>query len=92
MFNKSFHHNLPSGERAKFTIREKIINGKLYYIANVINIDIESYKNLSESRKEMFYGTEVTDGNQQTVFYSSAEKLANDIRQYYELKWLVSEI
>ncbi|MDA3880568.1 MAG: hypothetical protein PF436_09285 [Prolixibacteraceae bacterium] len=92
MVYKTFYHQLESGEAAKFTISEKIIKGKTYYYANVINTDLEFYKDLSDFEKDSYLGVEVSNGRQSTIYYKSPQKLENDIKQYYGKKWLESEI
>jgi len=92
MIHKTFYHQLESGENAKFTIREKRINGQNYFFANVVSTDLDFYKELSEFEKETYLGVEVSNGRQNTVFYSNPEKLEIDIKTFYGKKWLESEI
>lgn len=92
MVEETFYHELISGEKAKFTISSKIMNEQVYYFANVVGIDIDTYKNLTEKEKQSFIGVEVSDGMGKTVFYKDKEALKTDIIDSYGTSWLVSEI
>jgi hypothetical protein len=92
MYLKTIFHTLPDGTKAKFTIRDRIINDERYYYANVINIEIDEYKNLSDIQKETFYGMEITDGNQNSINYKNPERLINDILTKYGESYLKTEI
>lgn len=92
MIEETFFHLLNSGENAKFTLRSKIINDRIYYYANVVGTDLSIYKNLTQKEQQETLGVEVSDGNQNTVFYNDKSKLKDDIIKFYGRKWLVSEI
>lgn len=83
---------MESGENCKFTIFDKVINGKSYYYARFINMDLDVYKKLNDFEKETFYGMEMTNGKQSTVFYKNPEKLESDIKKIYGREYLESEM
>ena len=92
MVYKTFFHKLASGENAKFTIIEKYIDNKRLFYAKVVNTDMDFYKNLSDFEKSQYFGVDVTNGYQKTVYYFDPHKLENDIKSFYGIKWLESEI
>ena len=69
MIEETFFHTLKSGENAKFTLRSKVIKNQIYYYANVVGTDLDFYKNLTETEQKNYFGVEVSDGNQNTVYY-----------------------
>lgn len=91
MYTKTFHHTLPDGSNAKFTILPKIIEGKTYYTAHVIGTDLDIYKKLSIKEQELEIGMQITDGKRSTIYYSDAGKLESDILTKYGSEWLNSE-
>ena len=86
-----FYHTLPSGEKAKFTVRDRIINGEKFYYANVINIELDIYLNLSDFEKKSFTGMEITNGKGEHINYRSLDRLKDDIRSKYGREWLETE-
>jgi hypothetical protein len=91
MHNEMFYHTLPSGEKAKFTIRDRIIEGEIFYYANVINIELDIYLNLSDFEKKSFTGTEITNGKGRHINYRCLDRLRYDIRSKYGREWLTTE-
>jgi len=91
MYYESFLHTLPNGIKAKFTIRDRIINNKIYYYANFINIELSVYSQLSIAEQNEYLGLEITDGNQHSINYSDAERLKSDILSKYGNAYLKSE-
>jgi hypothetical protein len=91
MYHKTIFHTLPGGENAKFTIRDRNIDGEVYYYANVINTDLDVYKNLSDQEKEICYGMEITNGQKRSINYRDADKLETDILNRYGYEWLETE-
>lgn len=83
MIEETFFHMLISGENAKFTLRSKIINDRIYYYANVVGTDLNIYKNLSQKEQQECIGIEVTDGNYNTVYYNDKLKLKIDLIELY---------
>lgn len=92
MFLKTIFHTLADGTKAKFTIRDRIINGKRYYFANAINIEIEEYKKLNDVQKGTCLGIEITDGNQNSINYKNPERLISDILTVYGKSYLNTEL
>jgi len=92
MIEETFFHTLKSGENAKFTLRSKIIKNQVFYFANVVGTDLDFYKNLSEFDQKKYLGVDVSDGNQNIVYYKDKNKLKQDIILFYGDKWLKSEI
>ena len=92
MIYKTIHHTLSDGTRAKFTIIDRIIDGKRFYYSHVINIDLDVYKNLSPAEQESFFGMEITNGKGNKINYSDPERLENDIISKYGDEWLETEI
>jgi hypothetical protein len=92
MIYKTFFHKLASGINAKFTIIETKIDNKQFFYAKVINTDLDFYKKLSDFERKQYLGVNVTNGNQKTVYYSDPVKLENDLKAFYGVKWLESEI
>lgn len=92
MIIKTFIHILPDGTKGKFTIREKEINGELFYFANAIDIESEFYLKKSPKERNKYLGVEITNGNQKTIYYRSAEQLENDIINKYGNEYLETEI
>lgn len=91
MYHKTIFHTLPSGKKAKFTIRDRFIDGEKYYYANVIGVELDVYQKLSEQEKETFYGMEITNGRDKSINYKDPERLINDILHKYEEEWLETE-
>jgi hypothetical protein len=91
MYLKTIFHTLPDGTKAKFTIRNRTIDGEPYYYANAINVELDFYKKLSENQKETTLGIEITDGNQNPINYKDPERLISDILTKYGKEWLKSE-
>lgn len=92
MYYKTIYHTLSDGTKAKFTIRDRMINGKKYFYATVINTELDSYKNKSTTEQEQTYGIEITDGKQNSINYSDPDKLIGDILSKYGREWLQTEI
>ena len=92
MVIKTFIHILPDGTKGKFTIREKEINGELYYFANTIDIESEFYKKKTPEERQKYLGLEITNGNQKIIYYRNAERLENDIINKYGYEYLETEI
>ena len=90
MFEEKLYH-IVNGENAKFTIRNRIIDGELFYYANVINTDLEVYKKLSDAEKEVYYGIEISDGQGNKINYQNVEELKTDILNKYGKEWLQTE-
>ena len=91
MHYEIFYHTLPSGEKAKFTIRDRIIEGEKFYYANVINIELDIYLNLSEFEKKSFTGMEITNGKGKHINYRSLDNLKDDFKSKYGREWLMTE-
>jgi hypothetical protein len=92
MYQETLFHTLQDGTKAKFTIRDRLIGGELYYYANVINIELDVYKNLSENEQRSYYGMEITNGQQRSINYRDKDRLKNDILTKYGNEWLETEI
>jgi len=91
MYHKPIFHTLSDGTKAKFTIRDRIIDGERFYYANVINIELDFYKAMEPAEKEHYYGMEITNGRQQPINYRSCDRLKNDILNKYGVEWLETE-
>ena len=91
MYQKIIHHTLSDGTKVKFTIREKLIDGQKYYYAQVVNTELNSYKNLSEDEKKAYYGVEITDDQHNSVYYKDPVHLLNDLLLKYGKEWLHTE-
>ncbi len=83
MYIKTVRHLFPYGLNAKITIRDRLIENERYFYANIINVELDEYKNLSEIEKEAFYGIEITDGKQQSINYRDPDKLIQDVITLY---------
>lgn len=92
MIIKTFFHILPDGTKGKFTISDTIINEEVFYFAQAIDVESEFYQNLSKEKQETYYGVELTDGRQNTVFYKDANRLEKDIIDNNGPNYLESEI
>lgn len=91
MFHKTIFHTLSDGTEAKFTIRDRIIDGEKFFYANVIGIELDCYKDLPDYQKENYYGMEITNGRQQSINYRDCDRLINDILTKYGDEWLETE-
>ena len=91
MHYEIFYHTLPSEEKAKFTIRDRIIDGEKFYYANAIGIELDIYLSLSEFEKKTYPGMEITNGNGEHINYRSLDRLKDDIRSKYGREWLETE-
>ena len=83
---------ISNGEKAKFTIIEKSLNGEIYYSAYVIGTEIEFYKNLSPLEKQTSYGMQITNGKGKHVYYKEKEILINDLKTKYGVEWLEGDL
>ena len=92
MIEDSFIHEFADGEKAKFTIMSKIINGVRFYYAHLINIELDVYKNLSPPDKILYYGMQITNGSGRQIYYRDLARLKNDILTKYGNEWLETEI
>lgn len=91
MYFKTFYHTISTGEKLKFTIRERFIDNERYFYANMVNTALDFYKALNPLDKENYYGMEITNGKQQSINYKDCEKLINDIESRYEHEFLETE-
>ena len=91
MYYETLLHTLPNGIKAKFTIRNRIIEDKLYFYANFINVELSEYTMLSVPEQKECLGLEITDGNQHSINYSDAENLKRDILSKYGNEYLKTE-
>ncbi len=91
MHIETLFHILPNGEKAKFTIRDRIIDGERFYYANIINIELDIYKNLTDLEKNNFYGMEITNGQGRAINYRNLDRFKNDIHSKYGTEWLETE-
>lgn len=91
MFRKTIFHTLSDGTKAKFTIRDRIIDGERFFYANVIGTELDIYKNMPEVQKETYYGMEITNGKHQSINYRDGERLEKDILTKYGDEWLETE-
>ena len=55
MYHRTIFHSLPDGAKAKFTIRDRIIDGERFFYSNAINIELDVYKNLTGHEKDFFW-------------------------------------
>ena len=85
MIYGTFTHTMGE-EKAKISILDAIIDGKIYYYARVINLEDPMYLKMPESEKENFYGVQVNDVNRDTVIYTDPEKLKRDIIENYGIE------
>ena len=85
------YHTLKDGEKAKFTIRSRMINGELFYYAQVVNTELDYYKNLTDIAKESYYGIEITNGKGKSINYRDLNRLKNDMLTKYGNEWLETE-
>lgn len=92
MYQDTFNHQLSGGAICKFTIRSRKINGETFYYANFININLESYQNLSQEEKKSYLGMEITNGKGKHVNYRDVQRLKADIISKYGDEWLESEV
>ena len=81
-----------NGAKTKFTICDRIIDGEIFYYSHVINTELDVYKNLSETEKNMYYGMEISDGKGNKINYRDLEKLKKDILLKYSHEWLETEM
>lgn len=91
MYHKTIFHTLSDGTKAKFTIRDRIIDGEKFYYANVINPDLDFYKAMDPIEQKNYYVMEITNGRQQSINYRSCDRLINDILTKYGDEWLETE-
>lgn len=91
MYHKTIFHTLSDGTKAKFTIRERIIDGDRYFYANIINPELDFYKAMSQIEQENYFGMEITNGRQQSINYRDSNRLINDILTKYGDEWLETE-
>lgn len=91
MYQETIFHTLHDGTKAKFTIQDRIIGKERFYFANIINVELDVYKNLSDFEKNTFYGMEITNGKQQSIFYKDKDRLKRDILTKYGHEWLETE-
>jgi len=91
MFKKTIYHTLSDGTKAKFTIRDRIIDGERFFYANIIGTELDIYKNMPEIQKETYYGMEITNGRQQAINYRDVDRLEHDILTKYGDEWLETE-
>ena len=91
MYQKTIFRTLSDGTKAKFTIRERMIDGETFYYSNIINTELDFYKNLNTSGQEHHFGMEITNGNQQKINYKDCDRLINDILTKYGDEWLETE-
>jgi uncharacterized protein YmfQ (DUF2313 family) len=91
MYHKTFFHTLSDGTKAKFTIRDRIIDDEVFYYANVINVEDHLYSQMNPTEQEHYYGMEISDGRQQNINYRNCDRLINDILTKYGNEWLETE-
>lgn len=91
MYHKTIFHSLSDGTKAKFTIRDRIIDGERFYYANIINPELDFYKKMSDLEQENYYGMEITNGRQQSINYRDCNRLIDDILTKYGDEWLEAE-
>jgi len=91
MYHKTIFHTLPDGTKAKFTIRDRIIDGEVFFYANVVGTEIDCYTSKTDLQKESFYGTEITNRKQQAINYRDCNKLINGILTKYGFEGLDTE-
>jgi len=91
MYHKTIFHSLSDGTKAKFTIRDRIIDGERFYYANIINPELDFYKKMSDLEQENYYGMEITNGRQQSINYRDCNRLIDDILTKYGDEWLETE-
>lgn len=91
MYYKTIFHTTSNGEKLKFTIRERIIDNERFFYANMINTDLEFYKEKTIHEKESYLGMEITNGNHKSINYKSSDRLINDIITKYENESLETE-
>ena len=91
MYHKTIFHTLRDRTKAKFTIRDRIIDKRRFFYANIINIELDIYKNLTNQQKETYYGMEITNGRQQSINYHDKDRLIKDILTKYGHEWLETE-
>lgn len=75
MYHKTLFHTLSDGTKAKFTIRDRIIDGEVFYYANVINVELDFYKQMNPIEQEQYYGMEISNGRQQKINYRNCDRL-----------------
>ena len=90
MYHKTIFHKLPQGFEVKFTIRERIIGNEHFFYTNMINIELDLYKQLSEIEKGTYYGMEITDIKGQSINYKDVDKLINYIKTKYGQEQLIT--
>ena len=91
MIRKTIFHTLSDGTKAKFTIRDRIIDGERFFYANIIGTELDIYKNMPEVQREYYYGMEITNGKHQSINYRDGKRLENDILTKYGDEWLETE-
>ena len=91
MYIKTIFHTLTTGENVKFTINDRIIEDKIYYYANVININLATYKKRSEMEQNRIIGIEISDGKNNKINYLNLEELENDLLRKYGNEWLITQ-
>lgn len=91
MYRKTFLHTLPNGEQVKFTIRNKFIDGKIFFYANLVDTELDIYKKVPDSQKETYYGMEMKNLRNETIYYRNSERLINDILAKYGCEVLETE-
>jgi hypothetical protein len=75
MYLETIYHTLADGENAKFTILSRVINKQIFYYAQIINMDLNIYKNKSPAEQEKFYGMEIFNGKGKSINHSDKEIL-----------------
>ena len=91
MYHKTIFHTLSDGTKAKFTIRDRIIDGDRYFYVKIINPELDFYKAMSQIEQENYFGMEITNGRQQSINYRDSNRLINDILTKYGDEWLETE-
>jgi len=89
MIQDEFIHQIIDGTRIKFTIHRKLIDNKEYYYARLINIDLDVYSDLSEIEQRSYYGMEMKQGTNHTIYASAPQRLKNDIINYYGTETMI---
>jgi hypothetical protein len=80
MLHKTFTQIIPTGEIFKISIFKNYDNGGIYYTFRYINTNLEIYKKLPSIKKDLEFGIEGRDKNNNLIKFTNPDKLENEIK------------
>ncbi len=88
----TFHLTSLDGETIKFTIHDEIIGNNRCYYAKYVNTDLPLYKKMNEWEQSTAFGIDYSDKNGHKVFYKDKDKMINDLKTFWQVKKLESDM